>query len=977
MPENLRLSRFWQWLIQILLFVIIPLLIFFSGFNHIDKLHQANRLSIIEQNLATDLLNFEMNHNTETFLARIFLEAFKQSSAGDPVEVMNQYHQRLEGNFDYILWDNSGKLLHSTLATEKANGDWNQAWKTLKKPFITSSKDLQFTDEEMINVRNLIGPQLVMEGIDNCRSENNERLLWTDSAGHYPLAWINYSGTISLIVFVNSDYLNSKPGLQYFIKYSQPNDTRYQLGYIENNNTFSNIPLPDTESAKAILSQHNLSAGLRFETTSAFYYPRVIDNNMSIFATVAKNQVYAAENSRGFIAALVVMLLLLPFAVLSTREALSGKQLRISLSRKLGLLFVYSNGLPLAMLFFMGYDYINQKQYALLDELHAQGIRFLQNFDERFESEHSLRIFKIQSAIEDLKTNLASSPLNIESFSIFARQLSQVQKNSGTPRFFLVASDCAILGTAETFEINSQIRKIRTREIAGAEDKKRTEEYRISRTIGEFILGSLNGLPANAKSATEVELLAESTMQKTITEIQHEFIAGAGRIAVWGMGSSIHFAFIDLISLAKSQKYDYLLMYTWMAGNLENSYLNRQFLNATRNINNLQICIINEKNDIYYPAASAYQTALRNRMKSFTHKPNATRQFININDCEYLIMGLQGKSLQNFCLAGLYPVNEVRVKIYEEKKILVTAGILSLLLALALGQILSHSILFPLQVLANGADAIRQRDFAHRLPELGNDEFGEMARLFNETMVDLEELKVAGAVQDHLLPKKLPESGQIKLYGKNISMGDLGGDYYDYFNTSPSRFSILIGDVSGHGAGAALVMAMAKAGVMHMHDYHEKPAELIMKMHELIVAARSNSQQFMTFQYLNFDYRTAKAVYSNAGGWNPLIINPGTNSAREIVLPGPMLGALKRPRFSETEISLAEGEALLLYTDGLVEGSNSTGRQLGIEGLKQLAIRHFADDPQIYCHKLLEAFQVFTERKKLQDDITVLVVIRS
>lgn len=977
MPENLRLARFGQWLIQILLFVVIPLLIFFFGFNHIDQLHQANRLSIIEQNLAADLLSFEMNHNTETFLARIFLEAFQQASAGNPGEVMSKYHQRLDRKFDYILWDDSGRIIQTTIATEKADGDWSKAWKTLQKPFIMNSKDLQFTDEEMINVRKLIGPQLVMEGIDNCRSENNERLLWTDSAGNYPLTWISYSRTISLIVFVDSNYLNSKPGLQYFIKYAQPSDIGYQLGYIENHDILSNSHLPDLESAKAVLSQHSLSAGLRFETANAFYYPRVIDNNMSIFAVVARNREHKGEGRSGIIAAFVLMLLLLPFVVFSAREAFTGKQLRISLSRKLGLLFIYSNGLPLAMLFFMGYDYINQKQYALLDELHAQGIRFLQNFDERFESEHSLRIFKIQSAIEDLKTTLAKTSLNYQSFSTFARQLTQIQKDNGTPRFFMVASDCAILGTAETFEMNNQMRKTRTDEIAGTEEKKRSEEYRISRTIGEYILGSLNGMPADAKSATEVELLAESTMQKTITEIQHEFIAGAGRIAAWGMGSNIHFAYIDLISLAKSQKYDYLLMYTWMAGNLENSYLNRQYLNATRNINNLQIIITNEKAGIYYPAASAYQMSLRKRMKSFTHKPNATRQFIIINDCEYLIMGLQGKNLQNFCLAGLYPVNEVRVKIYEEKKTLITAGILSLLLALALGQLLSHSILFPLQVLANGADAIRQRDFAHRLPELGHDEFGEMAQLFNETMVDLEELKVAGAVQDHLLPKKLPESGQIKLFGKNISMGDLGGDYYDYFNTSANRFSILIGDVSGHGAGAALVMAMAKAGVMHMHEYLEKPAELIMKMHELIVAARSNSQQFMTFQYLNFDYLTARAVYANAGGWNPLIINPTTHAAREIVLPGPMLGALKRPRFSETEISLAEGEALLLYTDGLVEGSNSAGRQLGIDGLKDLGLKCFDHDPQIYCARLLEAFRIFTEKKKLEDDITVLVVIRS
>jgi sigma-B regulation protein RsbU (phosphoserine phosphatase) len=337
-------------------------------------------------------------------------------------------------------------------------------------------------------------------------------------------------------------------------------------------------------------------------------------------------------------------------------------------------------------------------------------------------------------------------------------------------------------------------------------------------------------------------------------------------------------------------------------------------------------------------------------------------------------MAFIGRFLKDYRIFAMYPVSKVKEQIDREKSRLIFAGIASLLITLILGQFLAHSFLFPLQKLHAGAEAIRARNFSMRLPPLGRDEFGEMAEIFNTTMVDLEELKVAGAIQEHLLPRQMPDTGKLSIYGKIISMGELGGDYYDYFNTSPGRFSVLIGDVAGRGAGAALIMAMAKAAIMQFENYHEKPDELAMHLHEMLSAAARSTQKTMIMQYLNFDSNTGKAIYTNAGGWPPLIINPGNKSVREVELPGPMLGAMKKTSFGKTNIELQPGEAIVLYSDGVIEARNNDNEILGLQRLKEMAIAAWHPDPEQHFAALLALHRQFTGMAPAQDDITLLIV---
>ena len=962
------------WFAQMFLFVLIPILLFYGGFSHIEKLRSDALIKIVEQNLENEMQNFEAQVDTEKFLSRIFRETYLVNRVASAAFAFGELRTRLNGSFDYLLWDEADRFIGGSIQPGKLAGDWQMALQSLKKPFKQSDRDIVADDDEMTNLRRMFGPQIVLHTVDNCVSEQGEKLLWCDSTGRRPLLWVGFRHGYMAIILVKPENAAGTAGLEYYLKHHQFESSLFWPGFVKGRNCVTAKPLPDAPESLQKIIRHEMTPGERLETAKAFYYARVVEDDLTLFAVVEKASGVVPGQTRANLAALLIFMLLLPWLVVSGRAAIKGTGLKMSISRKLALLFVYANGLPLLMLFFTGYDFMHQKELALYDEIHQQGTHFLQNLDERFESEHALQIVNIRAGLEKFRADVRQQGLNIENYRTLVDKVYSVVESRGSVRFYLIASEANIFGTGDSLYFGDR-RQALVPEIIDSADLKRGDEKKVLNSLGRFIMASLNGRPPDPRSSTEVELIAESAMQKPLIEVQHDFIANNGKIDVWGMGTNKSPACLNLISINDDRQVDYMCIINWTPHVMENLYLKRQFLSANRNIVDLQVGVIHEDAGIFLPEKFPDRQAMKKRVRSFTSKPCPSREFISIGTQTYLLMGFTGRYLTNYQLFGLYPVDKVKTRISREKADLFFAGLVSLLITIILGQFLAQSFLFPLQKLYAGAEAIRSRNFSLRLPPLGRDEFGEMAEIFNTTMVDLEELQVAGAIQEHLLPRQMPDCGRFRIFGRIVSMGELGGDYFDYFNTSGGRFSLLIGDVAGRGAGAALIMAMAKAAVMQLSDVVEKPEILALRLHELIQAAGKRTQKTMIMQYLNLNGIDGTGVYTNAGGWPPLIINPHTGTVREITLPGPMLGAMKKPRFGVAEIALQPGEAVIFYSDGVIEARNAADEILGLARLKQMVERCFAADPEKFFAGLLEEHRKFVGATQAQDDMTLLIAV--
>lgn len=980
--KHQTITKLVTWSIQLLIFAVLPVALLYSALNYLEETHYSDQLETIEQDIVNEFRELELIYDTEQFFASSLLKAYTKmanangENSGNPFK---ELYNQTEEAFDYIIWKPDGEIEEATFDFDELAKavDLKQAALTITDAFAKNRKNHQFSPYEIENIKKLFGPQTSALTFYNCLNRNNKKLLWTAASKTKPLAWIAWHERFIIAALVNHEQLQTPLGLKHYIRHSQPKQSPHRFGYIDGGQIIAPDYLPEADVLPQ-LAQYEVSSAMKVETESAVYYPRRIAQNLTIFGFVDKAALANLLPLSPAMAAALFTLLLLPYICLSFAMIVLQKPLRMSISVKIGLLFAFANGLPIAVLMFIGYDYLQQKQFTLLDDIHSQATRLLQNFDERFDSEYARQIVKLRQATDWFKPELAQGLPNKHNYTKLLELMhdSEVDQ-SHDPKIFLIASETELLGTKDLLIIDDKTYSPRNPYSKSSRRSSRDkEESKLFMALGRFVLAAINGQPPDSKTATELELLVESALQKSLLELQHEFITGRGKIQRWGMGEYVSRFYIDMLKTDDSSLFSYLLLKIWSPSSLEEGYITRQFLNAARNISDLKIFILNEEFNVFYPEELRKRSNIRGYAKSIGQRPLPARQFVEFDGQHYMAMGFKGKFLADFTLLALYPAELVDQQIDKERRSLIVISLFSLMLAIALGQLLSHSFIYPLGILSEGAKAITERIFSSRLPKLGRDEFGQMAVVFNETMVDLEELQVAGVVQTYLFPQKLPQTGRFKIYGRSIAPGNLGGDFYDYFDTSEGRFSTLIGDVcSDSGLASSLIMAMAKGAILQFENHLESPAKLMMKMDSFIKETSQKDQsKFMALQYINIDAATGQAIFTNAGGWYPLLVTPDLPAPKELNLVGPLLGSLNQPTFSEMQINFVSKQSLLLFTNGILDSHNNAGEAFGYSRLKELAVSCYDSDPEVYFNKIYASYARFMAGNTNNEDLCLLIL---
>ena len=334
-----------------------------------------------------------------------------------------------------------------------------------------------------------------------------------------------------------------------------------------------------------------------------------------------------------------------------------------------------------------------------------------------------------------------------------------------------------------------------------------------------------------------------------------------------------------------------------------------------------------------------------------------------------------------YVLVDLVPVSEqLRALAPFRKRLELTAG-LALLLSLLGASLISSLFLVPISDLGEGINAIRRRDSAFRIPLRRPDEFGAVAAAFNKLLSEFEELEYGRIVQESLLPSapKAPEGYEISTYRRSAT--DLAGDYHDVVTLDDGNVAIVLGDVTGHGIAAALPMAMAKATVEYEIISHwGYPGPLMGRLNALFNRELKPRQKFMTMACILLDPVRHTITYDNAGHPYPLLYNNIDNTSLEIPLPSMPLGIRASRTSKPVRKELAPGDAVLLYTDGLVECSGrENGEPFGYDTLQRLFGRLCAT-PGLTGAGILEkiagALDAWKEEGPLADDVTLLVLRR-
>lgn len=283
-------------------------------------------------------------------------------------------------------------------------------------------------------------------------------------------------------------------------------------------------------------------------------------------------------------------------------------------------------------------------------------------------------------------------------------------------------------------------------------------------------------------------------------------------------------------------------------------------------------------------------------------------------------------TLGMFVFAELVPVASRLATLAPIRWRLLATSLLALLVAFLGATLISSFFMQPIADLGEGIAAIRQRDASFRIPRRRPDEFGLLADAFNNLLGELKELEYGRIVQESLLPADPPAPPGWGIACHRIPATDLAGDYHDVFALGDGRWALIMGDVTGHGISAALAMAMAKATV----DYQSLtgwivPSQVMDQLNRLFYRELKPRQKFMTMTYVVLDPDSGEFLAENAGHPYPLIYRAQTRTVGELPLPSMPLGARKIRKAAPQIGRLDPGDALLLYSDGMVECPDPQG----------------------------------------------------
>ena len=237
------------------------------------------------------------------------------------------------------------------------------------------------------------------------------------------------------------------------------------------------------------------------------------------------------------------------------------------------------------------------------------------------------------------------------------------------------------------------------------------------------------------------------------------------------------------------------------------------------------------------------------------------------------------------------------------------------------------------------------------------------------------ELRVARSIQQASLPEEVPtlENWQITPYYQPAR--EVGGDFYDFHLLSENQLGVVVGDATGKGVPAALVMSTT-CGMLQLaaQALDSSPGEVLERVNETLLS-RIPQNMFVTCFYTILDHKSGSLTYANAGHDLPYLRRLD-GDCEELRARGMPLGLMPAMGYEEKEVELDAGEGVLFYSDGLVEAHDPKGEMFGFPRLKALIAKHSED--RSLGEALLEELYTFVgDGWEQEDDITLLTLRRS
>ena len=300
----------------------------------------------------------------------------------------------------------------------------------------------------------------------------------------------------------------------------------------------------------------------------------------------------------------------------------------------------------------------------------------------------------------------------------------------------------------------------------------------------------------------------------------------------------------------------------------------------------------------------------------------------------------------------------------------------------------------PLKALSQSANAVARGDFETRLPDIRQD---DEIRVLRDSFADMQvslsdyigqltaataqkasmesELSIARDIQMSMLPKvfpPFPDRRDIDVFAQLVPAKAVGGDLYDFFILE-NRLYFCIGDVSGKGVPASLVMAVTATRFRTLSNTEKRPDQIVSALNDAM-SANNESMMFVTLFIGSLDLATGELLYCNAGHNAPAMMTPSGPARFLDVASNVAVGVTPGVKFQLQSLKLEPGSILFLYTDGLNEAEDPAQNQFGEQRILDELAATGADNPEMLVARMTGAVRAFAGEAEQSDDQTMLAV---
>jgi len=925
-------------------------------------MQRANEIQSSFTALDLALDNLENLHDDRAFLHAVLQKNFVMADRSDKPQ--KQLENRIKAfrklfgeRISFVVYDGNGAINRELTEEKRFQYILKSMFEVmvLLRQYFVSDPFADPSSFEKINqrinlLRGYFGPYLLPAHLfAPLRPGYLGRCLTVSDESARKLLWYYPGDNFSLACFIDASLQFNQIGPRLIVQHFNRGSQQEKLAFVRTR-SYENFGLPHDRglASQLLIEVRNFEsyAVSKRQSRDFLVNIRQVSHDLIILSYLNKSGIVAPEQ-RAMALLLNVLKWLFVGGFILYCLSLRHYRFCLSVQQKMLLLFVFANGLPFLMLVSTGYEYFNEKKAELVNAAHQESLRILREFDLRFPEVENTLAQRMNSFIDERNRHYGKEKWPDHEIEKLHTLLLEIDPQE-----------------AALFDAGGRRRLYIS-----------TSSDRAERLVTDMLM---RALVVFNRHRVEDTVKRDSMLAKISSDdlMLHNFLPTLDRFSIMGAGSSERHTFLKFTGDLQNADMWGILGVSWDRARFLQAFVPERLQRSREAVLPRLLAVMDKKSERVFALKNVETPITRRFMRQTSSRKLVTEQGVEIEGQKYLFTSISGNELSEGILVAFYPQEIIENHIQWLKLAIALVILLVFAILQQIVRLFSRRLLVPVESLAEGIGHIRAREFKFRVDYQSEDELGQLVKVFNQTMKDMQDLALGTSVQVSLLPAEKYQRGSVRLFARSLFMSKMGGDYYDYFDLPENRLGIFFGDVAGHGIPAAMIMSMAKAVISSMQKDFAGPADLLGRTNQILLKLKErNWRRMMTAQAISLDCLSGDFVISSAGHCYPYIVGKNGSSATPFEINGMPLGSASKKAHSESTGIIGADETLVLYTDGIVEAVNAQGEMFGYRRFSMLLQSAWSDNLEDYWKNIMSGYHNWAVNQ--DDDLTFMMIRRS